>query len=55
MRWGGHVVWMGQMRNTYSILVGRPERKRPLGIPSCRWEGNIRMNLREIWWVDVWV
>jgi hypothetical protein len=34
----------------YSILVRKPEGKRPLGRPGCRWEDNIRMNLREIGW-----
>jgi hypothetical protein len=41
---------MGEMRNAYSILFGRPERKRPLGRPGHRWEDNIRKDLREIWW-----
>jgi hypothetical protein len=39
---------MGKMRNAYRILVGRPDGKRPLGIPRCRCEGDIRMALREI-------
>jgi hypothetical protein len=30
------------------VLVGRPEGKRPLGRPRCRWEDNIKMDLREI-------
>jgi hypothetical protein len=41
---------MGAMRNTYNILVGKPERKRPLGRPRRRWESNIRIYLREIGW-----
>jgi hypothetical protein len=41
MRWAGYVVYMGEMRNAYSILVGKPEGKRPLGRPRCRWEDNI--------------
>jgi hypothetical protein len=32
----GHVARMGDMRNAYRVLVGKPERKRPLGRPSCR-------------------
>jgi hypothetical protein len=32
----------------HRALVGRPERKRPLGRPGCRWEDNIKMDLREI-------
>jgi hypothetical protein len=39
---------MGEMRNSCNILIGRPEGKRPLGIPGRRWEDNIRMDLREI-------
>jgi hypothetical protein len=31
MRWVGHVAWMGQMKNAYKVLVGKLERKRPLG------------------------
>jgi hypothetical protein len=44
----GHVARMGEMRNVYRILVGKPEGKRPLGRPRRRWEDNIRMDLREI-------
>jgi hypothetical protein len=39
---------MGEMRNLYRILVGKPERKTPLG--RRRWEDNIRMDLRGIGW-----
>jgi hypothetical protein len=38
------------MRNAYSILVGKPEGKRPPGRHSRRWEDNIRMDLRETGW-----
>jgi hypothetical protein len=34
---------MGEKRNTYRILVGKPEGKRELGKPRCRWVDNIRM------------
>jgi hypothetical protein len=47
---GGACGTHGEIRNAYSILVGRPEGNRPLGIPRNRWEDNIRMDLREIWW-----
>jgi hypothetical protein len=36
MRWVGHMAHMGDGRGVYSVLVRRPERKRPLGRPRCR-------------------
>jgi hypothetical protein len=48
MRWAGHVARMGKVRNAHSILIGRPEGRRPLGRPRRRWEDNIKMDLREI-------
>jgi hypothetical protein len=53
MRWVGHVARMGEGRNVYRVLVGKPEGKRPLGRPRRRWEDGIRMDLREIGW-GVW-
>jgi hypothetical protein len=50
MRWAGHVVRMGEMRNAYRILVGKPEGKRPLGRPRRRWVGNIKMDLGDVGW-----
>jgi transposase len=41
---------MGEKRNAYRILVGKPETKRPLGRPRCRRVNNIKMDLREIGW-----
>jgi hypothetical protein len=41
---------MGNMRNSYEILIGKPEGKRPLGRPRHRWEDNQRMDLGEIEW-----
>ncbi|KAJ4431300.1 hypothetical protein ANN_19897 [Periplaneta americana] len=52
LRWAGHVARMGESRNAYRVLVGRPEGKRPLGRPRCRWEDNIRMDLREVGYDD---
>ncbi|KAJ4431809.1 hypothetical protein ANN_20414 [Periplaneta americana] len=48
LRWAGHVARMGESRNAYRVLVGRPEEKRPLGRPRCKWENNIKMDLREV-------
>jgi hypothetical protein len=39
---------MGEVRNEYSILVGKPEGKRPLGRPWRGWEDKIGMDLRQI-------
>jgi hypothetical protein len=39
---------MGKKRNAYRVLVGKPERKRPLGRPRRRWVDNIRMDLGEV-------
>jgi hypothetical protein len=41
---------MGEKRNAHRILVGKQEEKRPLGRPRCRWEDNIKMDLKEIGW-----
>jgi hypothetical protein len=46
----------GEKRNAYRILVGKPEEKRPLGRPRRRWADNIKMDFREIGWVDMnWI
>jgi hypothetical protein len=50
MRWAGYVARIGDMRNAYNILVGKPYEKRPFGRRKHRWEDNIRMVLREIGW-----
>jgi hypothetical protein len=47
---------MGEKRNAYRLLVGKPEEKRPLGRPRRRWLDNIRMDLGEVGWGDVgWI
>jgi hypothetical protein len=47
---------MGEKKNAYRILVGKPEGKRPLERRRRRWEDNIRMDLREIGWGGVdWI
>ncbi|KAJ4441021.1 hypothetical protein ANN_10870 [Periplaneta americana] len=48
LRWAGHVARMGESRNAYRVLVGRPAGKRPLERPRRRWEDNIKMELREV-------
>ena len=55
LRWAGHVA---RMHRPYRVLVGKPEGKRLLGRPRCRWEDNINMDLREVGcgpgeWIDL--
>jgi hypothetical protein len=40
MRWAGHVAHMGEVRNVYRVLMGKPEGKRPLERPRRRWDQN---------------
>jgi hypothetical protein len=46
---------MGEKRNAYRLLVGKPEGKRPLGRPRRRWVDNIRMDLGMMWTGLVWL
>jgi hypothetical protein len=47
---------MGEKRNSYMLLVGKPEGKRSLGRPRCRRVVNIKMDLLEIGWGGVdWI
>ena len=48
MRWAVHEARMVEERGMYRVLVGKPERKRPLGRPRRRWVDNIRMDLQEV-------
>jgi hypothetical protein len=41
---------MGEKRNAYGLLVGKPEGKRLLGRPRCRWVDNTGMDLGELDW-----
>jgi len=55
----GRLARMGKLRNVHNILVGKPERKRPLQRPKRRWEDNIRMDRKErVWtgliWLRLW-
>jgi hypothetical protein len=48
-----HVLWK---RETYKVLVGKPERRRPLAIPQCRREDDIKMGVKEIGWESMdWI
>jgi hypothetical protein len=48
MRSAGRVARMGQSIGVYRVLMGKPERKRPLGRPRRRWDGDIKMDLQEM-------
>jgi hypothetical protein len=54
MRWAGHVTRMGEKRNAYRILVGKPEGKKPLGRSRRRWVDNNNGSL-ERWDGMVWI
>jgi hypothetical protein len=54
MRWAGHMARMGEGRNLYRVLVGKPEGKRPLVRPRRTWEDGIKMDLRDSGWGGVW-
>jgi hypothetical protein len=56
MRYAGHVARMGEKRNAYRLLVGKPEGRRPIGRPRRRWVDHIKMDLGEVGWGDVdWI
>jgi hypothetical protein len=60
MRWAGYAARMGEKRNAYRILVGKPEGKRPLGSPRHRLVDNIKIDLREredgmVWTGSIWL
>jgi len=50
---------MGERRGVYRVLRGKPEGKRPLGTPGCRWEDNIKMDPQDlgcgIWTGSSWL
>ena len=48
MRWVGHVAHMGERRDIYRALVGKPEGKRQLWRPRHRWEDKMKMDLQEV-------
>jgi hypothetical protein len=50
MRWAGQVPRIGEKRNAYRILVGKPEGNRQLGRPRRRWVDSSKIDLREIGW-----
>jgi hypothetical protein len=53
MRWAGHIAQIGEKRNAYRLLVGKPEGRRPLGRPRRKWWDNIRMDVVGVGWGNV--
>ena len=53
IRWEGHVAHTGREAGACTVLVGKPEGKRPLGRPRRFWESNFEMDLQEIVWEGV--
>jgi hypothetical protein len=53
MRWAGHVTRRGERRVVFRVLVDKPEGKRPLGRPRCRWEDSIKVDLQEVGCADM--
>jgi hypothetical protein len=58
IRWAGYVARMGERRALYRVLLGKPERKSPLGRSRYRWKNNIKMDLKEVGfggmdWIDL--
>jgi hypothetical protein len=48
IRWVGHVARMAERRGAETVWMGKPEGKRPLGRPTCRWKNNIKMDLQKV-------
>ena len=48
MSWAGHMARMEEGRGVHKVLLGKPEGKRPLVRPRCRWEDNIKTDLQEV-------
>jgi hypothetical protein len=50
MRWAVYAARVGEKRNLYKVMVGKPEGKRPLGRPRCRWEDGLETFLGRLAW-----
>jgi len=58
IRWAGYVARVGERKGVYRVLMGKPEGKRPLARPRCRWEDNLKIDLQEVGcggmdWIDL--
>jgi hypothetical protein len=54
LRWAGHVARIGERRDVYMVLMGKPEGKSPLERSGCRWGNNIKMDLQEVGRGSIW-
>lgn len=48
MKWAGHVEHVGEKKNACRFLVGEPIGNRSLGRPRCKWDGNVKMDQKEV-------
>lgn len=48
LAWAGDIARIGEVRNTYRMLVGKHQWKRPLDVPLCGWEDNIKTDFTEV-------
>jgi hypothetical protein len=58
MRWAGRVARIGEKKNAYRVLVGKPEGMSPLGRPRRRWVDSIKMDVRRdgmVWTRSIWL
>jgi hypothetical protein len=53
MRWAGLIARMGEMRNAYRLLVGKPEGRRPLGRPRRRWLDLVQARWGDVDWIGL--
>jgi hypothetical protein len=53
MGWAGHVERMGEKRNAYRLLVGKPEGKRPVGRPTRRWMDLVKAGWGDVDWIGL--
>jgi hypothetical protein len=54
MRWAWRVARIREGKGIYRVFVGKPEEKKPLGRPRCRWEDNIKAYLQDVGW-GLWI
>jgi hypothetical protein len=54
MRWSVHVALVGEIESTFRVLVGRAERRRPLGRPRCRWKWILEEKYGGVWTELIW-